>query len=267
MTYRDLLPPAVFKITKKIFSKQQNYFSSFNEAENVCFGDGYNTIELCQMVGDKTVIHKNAIKKPYKIHPTYLLLAGVLSKFHSDYKKDTISILDFGGSCGAVYFEIRPLLGNKIKLEWNVVDLPEMIKSAKAHKLENTELNFFDNIENIPDNVDIVHTSSTLHYVKDAYETISTLIDLNAKYILFNRMLFNETEDDHFIVQHSGYRGIGPGKVPSGYIDKDIDFPVRIMSFKKFSDILEKQYNLEWVYDIGVKVAGGFIEKGLLYTK
>jgi putative methyltransferase (TIGR04325 family) len=266
MSYKDFIPPVILKVIKKILKKNEKYFESFDEAENMCSGNGYNNIELCKMVGDKTVIHKNSMKNPYKINPTYLLLAGVLSKFYSEYKKDTISILDFGGSCGSVYFDIRPLLGDAIALQWNVVDLPEMIKSAKEHTLESKELQFYDNIENIPNDIDIVHTSSTLHYVKDAYSTILMLMNLNAKYILFNRMLFNETEYDKYIVQHSGYRGIGPGKVPSGYIDKNIDFPARLMSFKKFSDVLQKQYDLEWLYDIGKKVSG-ITEKGLLYKK
>jgi putative methyltransferase (TIGR04325 family) len=265
MTYRDFIPPVILKVIRKILPKKEKYFTSFDEAENACTGGGYNNIELCQMVGDKTVKYKDSIKKPYKIHPTYLLLAGVLSKFHSDYERDAISILDFGGSCGAVYYDIRPLIGNNIKLEWNVADLPEMVKSAEAHALNNAELRFCDNIKNM-DQIDVVHTSGTLHYIKDAYETITALMNLNARYILFNRMLFNETENDIFIIQHSGYRGIGPGKVPAGYIDKDIDFPVRIMPFKKFSEILEKYYELEWLYDTGIKISG-ITEKGLLYIR
>jgi hypothetical protein len=67
-------------------------------------------------------------------------------------------------------------------------------------------------------------------------------------------------------IQHSGYRGVGPGKVPAGYIDKDIDFPVRIMSFQKFSSLLEIQYELEWTYNIGISISG-VIEKGLLYSR
>jgi len=268
ISYKDLFPPIVIKILKKVLHKNKlSHFNSFKETQKTCASskDGWQYNELCQMVGDKTVIHKNSIKKPYNVHPTYLFLGGALTKFHSEYERK-INILDFGGSCGAVYFDIRPLLGDKVKLEWNVVDLPEMIQSAKTHNLMNAELQFFDTIENVPATIDIIHTSSTLHYAENAYEIIQKFVNMNAKYILFNRMLFNETENDFFIVHHSGYGGIGPGKIPVGYKDKNIDFPVMIMSFKKFSKLLEEKYELEWEFNVGREV-NGITEQGLLYIK
>ena len=266
--YKDFFPPILIKLIKKILRKNRvKYFNSFRDAEDACVlsKDGWQYKEMCQMVGDKTTIYRDAINKPYNIQATYLLLEGALTKFYSEYQKK-INILDFGGSCGTVYFDIRPLLGEKIKLEWKVIDLPEMIQSAKKHNLANNELQFFESIENASGNIDIIHTSSTLHYAENAYEIIQKFIDLNPVYILFNRMLFNETENDLFIIHHSAYRGIGPGKIPVGYTDKNIDFPVMIMSFNKFSRILEGQYDLEWKFNVG-KDVNGITEKGLLYIK
>jgi len=264
MNYKDFFPPIAINIAKKMLNKNEKYYNSFEEAKKAISGEGYNNKELCQMICDKTIIYKDSFQKPFKINPTYLFLSGVLAKCYSEQENKNISVLDFGGSCGAVYFDIRSFLGDKIELNWDVVDLPEMIESAKSHNLENKELKFYDDLEKTSGKYDLIHSSSTLHYVENINEVITKLLNFNTKYILFNRMLFNDTENDKYTVQHSAYHGFGPGKLPNGYIDKKIGFPVRIMSFKKFSSILEKQYNLECIFSIEKKV-NGIVEQGLLY--
>jgi hypothetical protein len=116
MKLKDFVPPVIIRMAKKIFVKETIFFGSFEEAAERC-DKGYNNEELCNMVGKKTLIYKNSLVKPYKVHPTYLLLNGAICKYCNDYKKDEITILDLGGSCGAVYFEMRGIIGNKIKLE------------------------------------------------------------------------------------------------------------------------------------------------------
>jgi putative methyltransferase (TIGR04325 family) len=139
-----------------------------------------------------------------------------------------------------------------------------MKKSAIKNNMENDELHFYDNLKDVQDNIDLVHTSSTLHYIDNCYDKILELINLNAKYIVFNRMLFNDSEKDHFMIQHSAYNGIGPGEIPQGFIDKKIDFPIIIMSFGKFNKLLETKYELEWIFNINKRGHEGI---SLLYVK
>jgi hypothetical protein len=63
---------------------------------------------------------------PYTIKSSNVFLASAIFRHLLSNSSDEISVLDFGGACGAHYFETRPLLEKKIKFNWNVVEKDKM---------------------------------------------------------------------------------------------------------------------------------------------
>lgn len=271
MIIKDLIPPILINLVKRYRTSKE--YVSYAQALEACTSSAYQNIELCNMVADKTIIYKNELKeKPFKLSPTNVFLLAAINQYINIYKKIDINILDFGGACGAHFFEIRRFIPKNISIRWYVVETKQMVKSALNQRLESDELNFVSSIEEINEKIDIIHSSCTLHYVPNPHETINRMINIEAKWIFFNRMMFNRNDRDFITVQKSLLSSNGPGKLPKGYTDKTISYPRNTLSFQKFnSAFINSNYENEWSFDelsasyqIGKEKIDG---KGLLYVK
>lgn len=246
------------------------YYANYNWALNDCPQGGYQNDELCEMVADKTVIYlKNLNKKPYSITPVSAFLLSGMTQYINSFSVDKINVLDFGGACGAHYFEIRRFLPENISLNWNVVETPKMVLSAQKSNLETNELHFFSSIDYINVEIDFLHSSSTMQYVSDPYQVLDRFLKLKAKWLFFNRMVFNENDYDFITIQNSLLSANGPGPLPRGFSDRIVAYPHTTMSFSKFNNEIIKEYNLEWIFE---ELKGNFkinndnvIARGLLY--
>lgn len=225
------------------------------------------------MLAEKTTIYKEAlIKKPFALNPTNVFLLSAIHQYLTNYKKQHLTLLDFGGACGAHYFEIKRFIPANISLQWYVVETPQMVKSATEKGLNNDELKFVGSIEDIKTKIDFVHSSGALQYVDKPYEFTNMLLTIGADQVLFNRMMFNENNRDLITVQKSFLSSNGPGPLPQGYTDKVISYPHTTMAWDKFNSMLAKNsYELEWIFEetSGVLEISHekIIGRGLLYTK
>jgi putative methyltransferase (TIGR04325 family) len=271
---KDFIPPILIKLIKSAKELNDNKeYESYSEAIKACTSDAYQNIELCNMIADKTNIYKEELKKkPFALNPNNVFLLAAINQYINTYEKKSLNILDFGGACGAHYFEIKRFLPNNISLKWHVVETAQMVKSAMEKGLNTDELIFVSSLEEIKAEVDFIHSSGALQYVADPYEFTSLLIRIKANWLFLNRMMFNENDRDFVTVQKSFLSSNGPGKLPGGYTDRVISYPHTTMSFQKFnSTIINSDYGLEWMYEdsSGIyhskneKISG----KGLLYVK
>lgn len=187
------------------------------------------------MVADKTVLHIARIKNnPSALNATTVYLPLALNYLANALKKDRITVLDFGGACGAHYYEARRIVPQSIVLNWIVVETEQMVRSAISRNLTNEELTFTTQLGDITEPVDLLHSSSTLQYVPAPYHFLQQLIDIDAKGMLFNRMMFHSGVEDVITVQRSMLSANGPGSLPPGYIDKPVRYPHTTLSINKF---------------------------------
>lgn len=251
MKLKDFIPPILIRIIKRGGeTERQKEYESYNYALNDCTTDAYQNVELCNMIAEKTKIYSMKLRdRPYKLNPTNVFLLSAINQYISVHLVDSINIIDFGGACGAHYFEIRRFIPERIKINWLVVETSQMVLSAKNMKLDNDKLKFYDSLELINVPIDIIHSSGALQYVPEPYEYLSKLLNFNAKWIFFNRMMFNEDNRDIITVQKSNLSANGPGPMPEKYKDRILSYPHTTMSFEKFSNKLSEKYRSEWIFD------------------
>lgn len=261
----------LIKPTRK--SKISKEYENYLTALQFCTNNAYQNIELCNMIADKTIIYKETLtSKPYNLSPTNVFLLAAVNQYIVTHSKKELKVLDFGGACGAHYFEMKRFIKHDIDLKWYVVETEQMVKSAMDKGLQNNELKFISSIEDISEKIDFIHSSSALQYVPDPYQFTKTLINLNADYVFFNRMMFNESDRDFVTIQHSPLSSNGPGKMPKDYTDKIISYPHTTISLPKFDLMFaENNYSTDWIFD---EPSGSYkindekiIGKGLLYIK
>ena len=132
MIIRDFFPPILIKLVKgsERFKDTKEY-ENYSQAMSDCTSDAYQNIELCNMIADKTIIHIETLKeRPFSLNPTNVFLLSAINQYINIYSKKNLKILDFGGACGAHYFEIRRFIPNDVSLKWYVVETAQMVKSA-----------------------------------------------------------------------------------------------------------------------------------------
>ncbi len=235
-----------------LFAKKQaetETFSNYEEALKKCGNEGYEDSALCRMIAKKTIKYKETLlQQPYHINAVQCYLVLTIQNVLLQHHVSSLSIADFGGACGAHYFETRRLIQNQIALKWNVIETPGMVKSAYDFKLNNHELNFVSNFDQV--DADIFYLSSSIQYVPDPYNILNKLISKEYSYILFNRMMLNTiSAEDEIIVQQSWLSANGPGPMPKGEVDKLVKYPHTTLSEQKFLQLFEPSYELVFRFD------------------
>jgi len=253
MDTKDLFPPILLDSLKKIRGLiNDKEYASYSDAIKACSQNAYENFDLCNMIADKTLLYRDRMTvKPFTLSPTNVFLLSAINQYITVSGKKKVTVLDFGGACGAHYFELRRLIPLEIALEWYVIETSQMVKSAMDKKIGTTELHFSEAIEKIAVKIDFVHTSGALMYVPDPYYFINKLCSINAEWVFLNRMMFNKGAEDFITIQKSHLASNGPDvALPSGYNDRVISYPHTTMSFDKFnSAFLNNGYDLEWLFE------------------
>lgn len=273
MILKDFVPPVLIKLIRRNReTERQREYDNYTLALEDCTVEAYQNIELCNTLADKTNIYlKQLNEKPFTLNPTNVFLLSAINQYITTFSADKINILDFGGACGAHYYEIRRFIPDRISLNWHVVETPQMVLSAIDKKLNNSELHFINSLTDINTKIDFIHSSGVLQYVPDPYLYLIKLIQLKANWVFFNRMMFNENDRDFITIQKSNLSSNGPGPLPEGYSDMVLSYPHTTMSFLKFNTEMLKEYNLEWIFE---ELSGSYkinneriSGKGLLYIR
>ena len=274
MILKEFIPPILNRWLKRALKLEDNKeYKNYSQAIDACTSDAYLNAELCNMIADKTVIHAQKLnERPYVLNPANVFLLSAINQYIIDFSTINLTILDFGGACGAHYFDIKRFIPKAVSLKWIVVETEQMVRSANEKELGDNELIFVSSLNEIKTDIDLIHSSCALHYVPDPYTIINELISVNAKWVLFNRMMFNENDRDFVTVQKSFLSSNGPGDLPAGYHDRILSYPHTTLSFKRFnSSFINNGYDLDWIFD---ELSGSYqiknekiIGKGMLYKR
>lgn len=246
---QQFLPPVIYTQLEALKKKNAHRtFSSYEDALKSCTEDSYEHRELIEVILEKTKRFVKNIESDETVsivETTAYSLMSILNPVIENASKE-INVLDFGGACGAHYFQLRKLIDKNLKINWVVVETPTMVKYAK--ELETDELSFCSNFADALKKlgkVDLLHTSGTLQCVDEPLKYLNDILNCNAKWLLFNRLGLNKIDRDVVSIHSSklSWNGIGEG-LPEGYKDRVIKYPFTFMSEKTFLENLGRKYAL-----------------------
>lgn len=236
-----------------------------------CLEGGYKNEELCEVIAEKTIRYKERLKqKPFHLSlNNAFLLSGLQHALKGKTEKDTLRVLDFGGACGSHYFEMERFLPNT-KLLWTIVETPTLVKIARQKNIGSENLFFKEALTDAQD-TDLIYSSGALQYTEKPYEYLKKLMETGAEHIIFSRMMLNKKDRDIITIHKSPLSWNGPGPLPKEYQDKQVSYPITIMSFEKFNKQLLENYTLDWFFEENDEYPKLYNEEnfgcGLLYTK
>lgn len=130
-----------------------------------------------------------------------------------------LRVLDFGGSLGSTFFQMRPWLAPGRALRWDIVEQPA-VAGLGHREFQTADLRFHANLEAALATdaaaPHVVLLSSVLSYVEHPWPILERLAALPAAAWIATRTCFSDTPADRVVVQHvpaSIYRASYPAWV------------------------------------------------------
>src|SRR5690606_36019212 len=117
-------------------------------------------------------------------------------------RKNNLRVLDFGGSLGSTYFQVKDFLSPLNTLSWHVVEQPTYVEVGRQD-FENEQLKFYPTI---PESMaieqpDVVLLSGVVQYLEKPHDFLSELANYEVEHLLFDRTAFIHNGRDRLTVQ------------------------------------------------------------------
>lgn len=113
-----------------------------------------------------------------------------------------LNVLDFGGSLGSSYFQIREFLTEQVCETWNVVEQAHYVSCGKQF-FEDGKLRFVESIDKCVSemNIDLILLSGVIQYLENPHLFLDSLTSFGFRYIIFDRTAFIHEDSDRLTVQ------------------------------------------------------------------
>lgn len=154
---------------------------------------------ILKVKNGEAVYERDSVNLPKKEYPfpliSFLLHSAAL-------KKQPLHILDFGGSLGSTYFQIKEFLTPDVCASWNVVEQAHYVTCGKEH-FEDGLLKFYPSIADVLKTtaVDFVLLSSVVQYLEKPHEFLKELAAYQFPFLLFDRTAFHAGDQDRLTLQ------------------------------------------------------------------
>ncbi len=221
-------------------------FATFQEAAACCNGSAYGSGVIEAVVFRKTELQRQQINRSagraadetnlQSLLPVCLALGA---------EKKSLSVIDFGGACGAHYFAARGLLDKTISLRWHVVETPAMATRAQA--LADGELSFESSLSEavaLLDQPDLVLSSGTLQYVPDPYACVRELAACRPQCLAITRVPVTGERHDLITIDETRLSAHGPGTMPDGFTDAAVRVPMTVPSEEKLCSLINETHDV-----------------------
>ncbi|MGK7344879.1 MAG: methyltransferase, TIGR04325 family [Candidatus Nitrospinota bacterium M3_3B_026] len=108
--------------------------------------------------------------------------------------KNRVTVLDFGGGMGRLYYETRVALPGKLGLKFHVVEKEAVAKAGAEFFADEPDVKFHTVIPGDIGAVDIVHLGSSLHYIENWRGLLGELSSLGAPFFLIEDLPAGDIE-------------------------------------------------------------------------
>ncbi|WEK19184.1 MAG: methyltransferase, TIGR04325 family [Candidatus Pedobacter colombiensis] len=205
----------MFKIKNAFKKKPKNVnqygwfgnFNSWNEAKSSAFGyEASNILEktkqsLLKIKNGEAIYERDSVLFDKKEYP-YSIISSLL--YIAIKNNNKLNVVDFGGSLGSTWFQVRDFIPSEIEVSWSIVEQAAYIDEGKKYFADDV-LDFYYTIEDCiaaKKNVNVVLLSSVVQYLEKPHEFLDQLSSYQIDYLLFDRTAFiNEPSLDRLTLQ------------------------------------------------------------------
>lgn len=213
-------------------------FKTWVEAEKCCKGYGDNSIlQKCYdsilKIKKKEAIYERDSVLFEKKHYNWGVISALLQVAIEN--KNTLKVLDFGGSLGSSHYQNLSFTEKIDTVQWYVIEQENFVKCGREN-FEDDKLKFYFTIDeciqyNKPN---VVLLSSVIQYIEKPHELIEKILTLDIDNIIIDRTAFIECERDIITIQNVP-EGIYKASYPAWFFNKE-NF---LAHFKHCSEVIE----------------------------
>lgn len=215
-------------------------YNSYGDALQV--SSGYEESDIVELVLQKTLMHLKNIKNPFFEKNKQLLQnISVVNEVGHLLKNKPLRILDIGGACGALFFELSEFTNIEIE-KYYVVETPLMVSKARA-KIKSENLEFYSKLEEVPniDSIDLFIAQGVVQYFDAPIEFLKIINKLPIDFKYFSRTEWLlKLHNPIIFIQEAFLYDNGPGGVPSNYpvVNRKTNIPHTFVPLELFENCL-----------------------------
>ncbi len=234
----EFIPPLAVKLAYVLGLKGGGWegnFKSWDDARKS--STGYDNKLILEKVRETSLRVKNkeiAFERDSvafdRIEYSWPLLSGLM--WAAVCEKGRLNIIDFGGSLGSTYFQLKKFL-DPVDFRWNIIEQEHFVECGKRY-FEDGRLKFYKNLGDCfnDQGCNVAILSGVLQYIEKPYMILEEFIDKEIKYLIFDRTTFNILDRNKLVVQK-----IKPSIFPASY-------PCWFLRESDFKSLLNKKYSL-----------------------
>lgn len=205
----------MFKIKNILKKKPKNVnpygwfgnFNSWSEAKSSASGyEASNILEktkesLLKIKNGEAVYERDSVLFDKKEYP-YAIISSLL--YIAVRNGNKLNVIDFGGSLGSTWFQVRDFIPSEIEVSWSIVEQAAYVEEGKKHFADDV-LDFYFTLDDCiaaKRSINVVLLSSVVQYLEKPHEFLDRLINYEIDYLLFDRTAFiNEGPTDRLTLQ------------------------------------------------------------------
>ena len=130
-------------------------------------------------------------------------------------------VLDFGGSLGSTWFQLKPFLPPLAEVAWDVVEQPDFVRAGQQHLTADT-LHFFPTIaaaRNVREH-DVCLLSTVVQYLPKPHEFVDGILREGFRFLLLNNLPLQSGAPDRITVQRVPPE-IYPASYPVWFLERE----------------------------------------------
>ncbi|MCF0055933.1 methyltransferase, TIGR04325 family [Dyadobacter sp. CY356] len=187
---------SIFRFKKKE-KKKDGWFGNYENWEDLtAMSGGYQaqTIlnitknSLLKVKNGEAVYERDSVLFDKKLYPYSIISALLYAAVECD---GSLNVLDFGGSLGSTYYQVRDLIPASVKLHWSVVEQKEYVACGQD-LFEDEILKFHYTIAESMSSkkADVLILSSVVQYLEKPHDFLNEIMGYGFKYIILDRTSF-----------------------------------------------------------------------------
>lgn len=170
-------------------------FNSWDEVKRIAPGyDADNILKktkesLLKVKNGEAVYERDSVLFDKKEYP-YAIVSALL--YVAARNNNKLNVIDFGGSLGSTWFQVRDFIPVEIEVSWSIVEQEAYVKVGKEH-FKNDIVDFYFSIDECitaKKDINVILLSSVVQYLEKPHVFLDQLNSYQVNYLLFDRTAF-----------------------------------------------------------------------------
>jgi putative methyltransferase (TIGR04325 family) len=161
---------------------------------------------------------------------------------------ESLSVIDVGGACGALYFFVERMLPGRVG-SWLVVETPAMADAARSH-FQDDRLTFvdFDQFEKHARRCDLLIASGVIQYVTAPIELLEKLVSRGPNWLYLTRSQVSTSEATIMTHHVSHLSDHGPSRHVEGVEDRIVRNRLVLVPEREVLARIAKSYDIRMTF-------------------